>query len=501
MVMNMLHLPARIAVMRIPLGSLRFLGAAAGVLLASVCSHGSAYAPAGSEYPGVGTLPGDQLSPSLSFDSSSGIAVWQDHSLGTGWVIRGRRLTASGVGLFSPFTVSSTTNDDQSLPQVVTLKGGTSAISWRGRAGSGFHIYARLLKAGLSNPSFVSGPFVVSQSIGSIPSGPSMAALDDGSFIVTWASDQADGDRFGVLAQHLGANGEFLSTNFVVTQTIFSNQRNPVATPLPGSSYAIGWISENQRFDKSVDVMARTFSANGNPITDEVRLNYGTNICSTPSLAAVPGGGYLAVWSEVNSGASSSTWSIYSRAFDALGNSATPSILINSASSQHSILPKLAVNADRAMVTYQSSSVGNTQARTFAAILLLDGTPDGTPLNLSTVPLIQEVSPAVASVGTNAFMATWTGFKNLALGTEINFRKFASVPSLPQPTVSRATWINGKLRLSWDTSSGGTYQISTSLDLKGWSNTGNPRIAAGSSDSVDVSPDSVTRFFRVSQIR
>ncbi len=482
----------------------------AGVFIAastaiSGLALGAAFAPAGSEYLGAGQLAGDQLSPSLAFDASSGVAVWQDHSLGNSWVIRARRLSITGVGLFAPFTVSSSVSGDQTYPQLAQAKGGNSLIVWRETTGGKASIRARALKPGLSTPSFANSGTVVSSKSGTLPSAPSVAALDDGTFVVAWTSDQADGDRFGVLAQHVGGSGELLGTNFVVTQTFKASQRNPVVAPLSGTTYAIGWISESQRFDKSADFMGRTFSTSGNALTDEFRLNSGTNICSAPNLVGVPGGGFVAAWVERDHGDSASLWSVSTRSFDAVGNSSAPALSVASDPSHNANGPKMAVAGNNVLLSWQYQGAASRDVRPFGQFLTITGAVDGDAFPLSTVPLIDESVPTVASTGADQFVAAWTGFKNVNLGSEVLLRRFTrssgGTTTFPQPVIASAIPTGGKVHLSWPTVAGGAYQVSSSTNLKSWANSGAERVASGTADSLDLSPDSTARFFRVIRTR
>ena len=482
----------------------RSLTALFGLVACCLAVEGAVFAPVGGEYAGAGLLPGDQIAPSLSFDSTSGLAVWQDHSLANAWTIRARKLSPSGTGLFAPFPVSTSTNDDQRLPQAASLKGGGYAVVWVGGTGPNAGIYARVLKAGLSNPSFIGAPLLVSQKLGNIPSGPSVGSLDDGTFVVTWASDQADGDQFGVLAQRLGSNGEILGTNFLVNQGIFSNQRNPTVSALPESSYVIGWISENQRFEKSVDFLARVFSANGNPKSDEVRLNFGTNICSAPVVAGLPSGGFMAAWVQRDPTVPRSPWSVFTRAFDALGNSGSAANAISPDSTRVSNSPKLAVSGVDVMLTWQSNGAVPSDSRAYACFLAPDASQFKDAEALSSVPLITESAASVATTSSGDFVAAWTGFKSVSLGTEINLRRFTPVSTgitFPQSTPVVASWSNGKLTLKWVTSPGGIYQVQTSPNLKSWQPNGTTRTASSTSDSVDIAPDSAIRFFQVTRLQ
>lgn len=458
----------------------------------------SSFTPSGNEYAVAGNLPGDQGSASATLLADSGMLVWQDHSSQNLWTIRSRHLSKTGTGIFTPIAVSTATDGDQTLSQVAKLKGGNVAFVWRGGPLGSQGIHVRVLKAGVNSNTFVTDDTVISRT-GGAASKPSVAALDDGTFVVSWASDNADGDMFGVLSRHLGPSGEFLGEVQPVTVTFAYNQRNPMVVPLPGAQYVICWVSENQRFQYSVDVYSRKFSASGNAISDETRLNYGTNVCSQPCLAPLASGGYLAAWVETDPGSDAAPWSIYLRSFDASGNSLAPSIPLASDLVHNQNSPSIAVAGDTAMVVWQASDSIPNHSRVYGKYISLDGNGLGDAFPLSAIPLLAESNPYVTSNGSDTFLATWSGFRSLDLGTEISARKFTGVV-LSAPTVL-AQSRNGAIHLSWDTVPGGVYQILASTDFTNWSKLGDIRTATGSSDSVDVVPNGSTRFFRISRTR
>src|SRR5450756_2104471 len=72
------------------------------------------YAPQGNEYAPIGTLPGDQVFPSVSVNSSGGYIVWQDNITdGDGWGISARRLDATWSGTTEAFRVNANGTNEQ----------------------------------------------------------------------------------------------------------------------------------------------------------------------------------------------------------------------------------------------------------------------------------------------------------------------------------------------------------------------------------------------------
>jgi hypothetical protein len=75
------------------------------------------------------------------------------------------------------------------------------------------------------------------------------------------------------------------------------------------------------------------------------------------------------------------------------------------------------------------------------------------------------------------------------------------------PTNS-ATWLQTQfsktaqgLFLSWNTQPGATYQLQISTDLKTWNNSGTPRFAAGTSDSIYIGGGNPASYYQVILMR
>ena len=63
------------------------------------------------------------------------------------------------------------------------------------------------------------------------------------------------------------------------------------------------------------------------------------------------------------------------------------------------------------------------------------------------------------------------------------------------------TWTPFGRRLNWTTSRGLIYQVQVSSDLDSWSNLGEPKLAAGATDSVAISGNQRAEYYRVLRIR
>src|SRR5205823_2706999 len=90
-----------------------------------------------------------------------------------------------------------------------------------------------------------------------------------------------------------------LGPEFVINQFSAYNQRTPVVTSLSDGRFIAVWVSEQQRFETSVDIYARLFTTAGSAVGNEFLVNTTTNICANPNVAASASyGGFLIAWSE-----------------------------------------------------------------------------------------------------------------------------------------------------------------------------------------------------------
>ncbi|MEQ8835263.1 MAG: hypothetical protein RID07_00495, partial [Lacipirellulaceae bacterium] len=154
----------------------------------------------------------------------------------------------------------------------------------------------------------------VNTSIQGLQHEAAVATLDDGTFVVAW-SGRGHGDKRGVFAQWFDSDGEKIGTEVLVNQTTGGVQSAPQLASL-GNSVAIVWQGVGARSgEEDVDgVFLRTFDDQGNPTTDEQRVNSTTEDQQVdPSLAANSDGTLLVAWSSRHQ--DGSDWGVFAQRF------------------------------------------------------------------------------------------------------------------------------------------------------------------------------------------
>lgn len=159
--------------------------------------------------------PSAQQTPAVAAaDDGHFVVVWQSQDQdGAGFGIYAQAFTASGAtsGMESP--VNTYTTDDQEFPAIAMAGDGRFVVVWESgnQDGDREGIYARRFNA---NGSPAGGEIQVNQCTADDQVNASVAMADDGSFVVTWQSDNQDGSGYGVYAQRFDPQGSALGTGF-----------------------------------------------------------------------------------------------------------------------------------------------------------------------------------------------------------------------------------------------------------------------------------------------
>jgi len=182
----------------------------------------SYYTPNGTEYPVIGSLPGDQMFPDAALSSSGGFVVWQDNSTdGDGWGISARRVDSTLSGTLSTFRVNAQGSNDQENAHVTMLKNGGAAFVWQGGKQGYQHIFARYLTP--TNTWLTTTDLVVSTFSTNFQTTPAIATLNNSNVVIVWSSFNQAGSNslLDVYAKILSPSGATVKAKL-----------RPVASPM-----------------------------------------------------------------------------------------------------------------------------------------------------------------------------------------------------------------------------------------------------------------------------
>lgn len=202
--------------------------------------------PQGGEFQLTRGVPGDQVRPALILNEGGGWLVWQDAAVdGDGLGIAATRLTEGATAVSgASIKVNGVIAGDQENPAITEVGDRGLFVVWQGGVQGFQRIAGRVLKR---DGTFATGEFGISSGRGEHQIDPALATLADGSVVVVWSSFRQDESySYDVYARRFTASGEAIAEEYRVNATSGMNRRSATVTALPTGGFLVGWIAERQ---------------------------------------------------------------------------------------------------------------------------------------------------------------------------------------------------------------------------------------------------------------
>jgi len=260
---------------------------------------------------------GNQENPSVTALSGGGFVVaWQSQNQdGSGYGVYGQRYDADGTAQGTEFRKNTYIQSYQGDPSVTALSSGGFVVAWQsfGQDGGDFGVHGQRYDA---NGNKQGGEFQANTYTDDDQENPSVTGLSNGGFVVTWQSQNQDGDDNGIHGQRYDANGTAVGDEFRVNSTTAGDQTDPSVTGLSGGGFVVTWQSGDGSGD---GVYAQRYDADGNAQGTESRINTHTaGNQENPSVTALSGGGFVVAWDS--EGQDGSLFGVHGQRYDAEGN-------------------------------------------------------------------------------------------------------------------------------------------------------------------------------------
>jgi flagellin-like hook-associated protein FlgL len=268
----------------------------------------------GSEFQVNTYTSGYQAYPSVADLSDGGFVVtWIDEEQDeSGAGIYGQRYDSSGTEVGSEFRVNSYTPGTQWSPSVTGLSDGGFVVTWEssGQDGSGKGVYGQRYG---SSGNVIGSEFKVNTETTSDQLDASVTALSDGGFLVTWQSLNQDGSGYGVYGQRYDDSGNEVDSEFQINSYTASSQYNPSVTALSNGGFAVTWQSNGQ--DGSGEgVYLQRYDRFGNLVGSESQVNeYTSSSQINPSITTLTDDGLVITWQS--NGQDGSGYGIYGQLY------------------------------------------------------------------------------------------------------------------------------------------------------------------------------------------
>ncbi len=340
-----------------------------------------------------------QWHPSVTALSNGGFMVtWgsvdQD---GSGEGIYGRMYDSDGKAAGDEFRVNSQTNNDQEASSVTGLSDGGFVVTWQsdGQDGSGYGVYGQKYD---SDGIAAGNEFQVNTQTNNAQDAPSITALSDGGFVVTWQSDGQDGSDFGVYGQKYDSDGITAGNEFRINTYTDNDQADPSITGLSDGGFVVTWQSYGQD-GSNFGVYGQRYDSDGNTVGDEFQVNTSTdNDQWHSSVTALSEGGFVVTWDFNNMDQDNPVTGIYGQRYDSNGQAAGDEFQANTdtdgAVVENSIT---ALSGGGFVVTWDSNRNDGNGWDVYGQMFSISGagnTPGGTGSGAGTMASISTVSSA-----------------------------------------------------------------------------------------------------------
>ncbi|MGF1499066.1 MAG: right-handed parallel beta-helix repeat-containing protein, partial [Elainellaceae cyanobacterium] len=353
-----------------------------------------------------------QPTPAIAALSDGGfIAVWQTaYQDGMDYGVFGQRYDASGNPVGEEFQINESFRDDQDAPSVIALANGGFVVTWQSRdfGGTEYDIFIQQYDA---TGAKVGSETVVNTNLANWQTDPTITALADGGFVVAWQSRQQDqaeeeGRGYGIFAQRFNASGNKVSGEFQVNTAIDRNQSQPAVATLDDGFVAV-WQSLSQDGDE-YGIFGQRFAADGTLVGSEFQVNTTTaGSQNYPAIATLSDNSIVVAWNSY--GQDGSAYGIVAQRLAADGTPLGGEWVVNSATTANQRQPDITALTDGGFViTWRSQATFGGDYQVLGQRYDAAGNPVGTDFQINGVtPTQDQGKAAIAGLADGGFVTLW----------------------------------------------------------------------------------------------
>ncbi len=187
----------------------------------------------------------DQDWPSVeSFPNGNFVVAWESFGQDGSWGgVFAQLFNGNGSKIGSEFRVNTYTNNWQDRLSLTTLKEGNFVVTWDSEQdGSSSGIFAQLFDG---NGNKIGSEFLVNTYTLNGQFKSSVTDFSNNDFVATWGSWQ-DGSANGIYGQLFNGNGSKFGDEFQINTYIVGNQHSPSIASLGNENFVVTWISDDQ---------------------------------------------------------------------------------------------------------------------------------------------------------------------------------------------------------------------------------------------------------------
>jgi hypothetical protein len=356
-----------------------------------------------------------------------------------------RRFTSAGVEVGTEFQINTYTPQQSRIAATVCHDASDNLLLvWRrpdGADGDVQGVFAQRFDSTLSplTSEFLVNSYTVNNQ--GVPPGdaggpfPAVASccLPTGDAVISWASQDQDGQFSGIFAQRIDSTGGKLGTEFMVNTYTLDGQGHPSISCQDNGAFVVVWAGPDP--SGGAAILGQRYASSGAPAGTEFLINTFTGSVRDPEVCCDDGGDFVVVWAQNYD-------SVVGQRFDSAGDAQGSEFMANAVAVSNNSNPDVncAANGDFIVVW---SDLTNIVARQFSA----DAMPAGSEfqVNTFTIGSTRDGPSICCSEGGSSFAVSWlSGFGNTS-GSSGNGRDgedagvFAQAFAVPPSATPTAT--------------------------------------------------------------
>ncbi|WP_280370124.1 calcium-binding protein [Pseudomonas sp. BN411] len=348
------------------------------------------------------------------------VVVWKGAGTGDADGIFTQRYDARGVPVGVETRVNTVVTGVQNNPSVVALLNGGYVVTWiTEAAGSDAEIFmqrydAAGVKLGVETR--------VNSTTLNWQYNPEITALTDGGFVVVWASDGQDGSIGTSCLQRYDANGVKVGAEVVVNTTTAGPQDYPTISGLADGGYLVVW--EGTGSGDSYGIFAQRFNASGAKVGVETRIN--TDVLdsqSEPAIAPLANGGYVVTWETIQDSTDGTT-DTYVQLFNSAGTKVGTQVRVNTTTVGSQGEPEITALFDGGYLLVWCGSGGGDETGIFAQRFNASGAKVGLEVRINTNTANIQEFPHVTLLVDGSYVISWDSYDAAGLVGDVHSQRF-----------------------------------------------------------------------------
>ncbi|MHC0062630.1 beta strand repeat-containing protein [Nostoc sp. UIC 10890] len=354
------------------------------------------------------TITGNQSNSTVAIDADGDFVIsWtSDGQDGSSNGIYAQRYNSAGVAIGEEFQVNTTIIGNQSNPTIAMDADGDFVISWTSndQDGDGFGIYAqRYNSSGVAQGS----EFRVNDTITDSQSNPTIAMDADGDFVISWQSYGQDGSGFGIYAQRYNSTGAAQGSEFRVNTTITGFQNNSTIAMDADGDFVISWQSYYQD-GSGYGIYAQRYNSSGVAQGSEFRVNTTINDSQyNPTIAMDEDGDFVISW--ISNAQDGSGYGIYAQRYNSSGVAQGSEFRVNTYIPGNQSNPTIAMDeVGNFVISWTSSGQDSSGDGIYAQRYSSAGVAIGGEFKVNTYIANNQQNSTLAMNAGGDFVISWT---------------------------------------------------------------------------------------------